>query len=256
MPVSIPTGETWINNGLTPPVTLPGSTLTVPAADTATGAVIVAATLLAPATDVSNPQSYSTTIEVMQIQITGSSSVTAGNSIPLTVQVNPGSVALQSVTWLVDNPALASISPATSTSTPGQYSGTLTAGTTAGTVNVTFQITLNDGDVTTLTSSQFPVTILPVHVTKITVAGPTSLTHGGNTYNYTATVTPANATNPGVTWSWTKVGSSHLSPTLTSTGPDSVTLTTDSSHTGTITITATAEDGSGVSGTTQNITIN
>ncbi len=243
-----PYGETWTNND----VILPSSTLT---AGSTTGPVIVYATPTVQYQSTSPCVSpWFTNITIMSMPISGPGSVTVGSSIPLTVQVSPGSVQLQNnMTWLVDNPALASISGGNMTyHSNGSYSGTLT-GTTTGTVNVTFQITLQDG--TLLTSPSFPVTITPVYVKGITVAGTTPVSHGGHTGNYTATVTPANATNPDVTWSWTRVsGSSSLSPTLTSTGNDSATLTTDS-HTGTITITATAEDGSGVSGS-YSVTIN
>lgn len=81
-----------------------------------------------------------------------------------------------------------------------------------------------------------------VNVTAITVNGNATITTPGGTATYTASVTPGNATNKNVTWSVTP-GTGNA--TIDQTGK--LTSVAD----GTVTVVATAADGSGVTGTKQ-----
>jgi LPXTG-motif cell wall-anchored protein len=88
------------------------------------------------------------------------------------------------------------------------------------------------------------VTYTPVPVTNITItgtAGATAITADGGTLQISAAVLPTNATDPSVTWSvMPGTGNATINSTtglLTATGN------------GTVTVTATANDGSGVIGT-------
>lgn len=81
-----------------------------------------------------------------------------------------------------------------------------------------------------------------VPVTAITVSGDATITKAGGTADYTASITPENATNKAVTWSVTP-GTGNA--TIDQTGK----LTSVAN--GTVTVVATAQDGSGVTGTLQ-----
>lgn len=81
-----------------------------------------------------------------------------------------------------------------------------------------------------------------VPVTAITVSGNATITEAGGTADYTASVTPENATNKAVNWSVTP-GTGNA--TIDQTGK----LTSVAN--GTVTVVATAADGSGVTGTLQ-----
>lgn len=82
-----------------------------------------------------------------------------------------------------------------------------------------------------------------VKVTSITISGPTSA-EVGDTLTYTASVSPSNATNKAVTWTISS-GSSYA--TITSQNDSSCTVKANAA--GTITIKATADDGSGKTAT-------
>lgn len=82
-----------------------------------------------------------------------------------------------------------------------------------------------------------------VKVTSITISGPTSA-EVGDTLTYTASVSPSNATNKAVTWTISS-GSSYA--TITSQSDTSCTVKANAA--GTITIKATADDGSGKTAT-------
>ncbi|MCH2044689.1 MAG: Ig-like domain-containing protein, partial [Saprospiraceae bacterium] len=162
----------------------------------------------------------------------GLTSVATGNTLQMVATVTPANATDPSVTWsVVNQTGSATIDPVT---------GLLTAGT-AGTVQVI--ATANDGSTVTGT---LIITIVPttVLVSSISVQGQggQSNVDVGSTLQMVATVLPANATNPSVTWSITnQTGSATIDPTtgvLTGTSP------------GTVEVTATANDGSSVSGST------
>jgi len=171
---------------------------------------------------------------VTQITVTSAGDVTeieTGETLQYSVQVLPSDATNKSVTWSVTNQ--------TGTATITQ-AGLLTA-TKAGTVNVV--ATAQDGSGVS-GSKQLTITEPEVLVTQITVssAGGVTEIETGETLQYSAQVLPSDASNQSVTWSVTnKTGTA----TITQTGL----LTTTSA--GTVNVLATAQDGSGVSGSKQ-----
>jgi uncharacterized protein YjdB len=160
----------------------------------------------------------------------GATTVISGNTLLMEATVTPANASNPSVTWSLTN--------GTGTATINPSTGLLTAGT-IGTVTVC--ATANDGSGTQGCTT---ITIDPILVTNITVQGQggvTSVTNG-STLQMVETVTPANATDPSVTWSVTNgTGSATINPT---TGVLTATAV------GTVTVCATANDGSGVQGCT------
>jgi len=204
-------------------------------AGTHNGTVVVTAT----SQDVSKASaSMSITINIIPVaSVTvasqgGATSVYTGQTLQMSATVSPADASIQTVVWSVANSggANASIDPNT---------GLLTAGTNAGTATVT--ATSTDGYATSL-----PYTIsITVRVSGITVAGYggaiSVLCGSGNTLQMTAIITPKTASNPAVTWSVTNSGGTNA--TISGTG-----LLSAGTQGGTVTVTATANDGSGVVG--------
>ncbi|ULO06746.1 S-layer homology domain-containing protein [Paenibacillus sp. 19GGS1-52] len=172
-------------------------------------------------------------IPVSSITITGDSSVQTGQNIQLAAISAPANATNQAVTWSVVN--------GTGSATIDGTSGELTAGDPG---TVTVQAAATDGSgivgsiqitVTALTPP--PVTIL-VH--SITVTGDPSV-QVGQSIQLATTVTPAKATNPTVEWSvYSGTGTASIDVNGLLTG---ITV-------GTVTVKATATDGSAVFGST------
>jgi len=173
----------------------------------------------------------SSQIPISSITITGGSSITTrGGTLQLTAAVQPSNATNKAVTWsLTGGSAYAFINSTT---------GLLTA-VANGTVTV--RVTANDGSgeygtaTVTITNQNIPVA-------GITIAGGNSITTRGGTLQLTAAVQPSNATNKAVTWSLT--GGSAYAFINSTTG-----LLTAVAN-GTVTVRVTANDGSGVYGTT------
>lgn len=144
-----------------------------------------------------------------------------GGSEKLTATVEPANATNQTVTWSSNNEQVATVAD-----------GTVTA-VKAGTAAITVKTA--DGNY----QATCAVTVKPqnVLVTHISVTGTASL-YVGDTAKLTAKVEPTNATNPAVTWS-------SNNESVATVGTDG-TVTAVSA--GTATITATAQDGSNVSG--------
>ena len=160
----------------------------------------------------------------------GATSVLTGNTLQMVATVLPANATNSTVVWSVTN----GTGSATINSSTGMLSGA-----TPGTVQVCATATDGSGVFGCVT-----ITVDPVLVSSITVQGQGGATSvpSGNTLQMVATVLPANATNPSVTWSVTNgTGSATISP---STG-----ILTGGTA-GTVTVCATANDGSGVSGCT------
>jgi uncharacterized protein YjdB len=175
---------------------------------------------------------------VTALTVTSSAiTVVAGDTLTMSAIALPSNATDKTVTW--------SVADDTGSATITTSSGILTA-VSPGAVTVT--ATANDGSGVT-GSLQITITAAPVSVTGITVsgaAGATTVT-SGSTLQMSAAVLPANATDNSVTWSVTN-------------GTGSATITTSgglltATGVGTVTVTATANDGSGITGTLQ-ITIN
>jgi uncharacterized protein YjdB len=173
------------------------------------------------------------TVAVAGITVTcagGATTITTvGGTLQLTATVSPDNATNKSVTWSIQNgTGQASIS--TNGLVIAIADGTVTAKATA-----------NDGSGV---SGSLVITISEqiVYVASITVAGAngaTSINSIGGTLQLSASVTPTNATNKAVTWS-IQNGTGQAS--ISTTGL--VTAIAD----GTVTSNATANDGSGVSG--------
>ena len=154
-----------------------------------------------------------------------SATIDPGTTTTLTATVAPANATTSDVTWTSSNPAVATV----------DATG-LVSGVAAGTAVIT--ATAHDGSQVS-GSSTITVTAAPIPVTSITVSPAATSIEAGTTDTLTATVAPANATTPGVTW--------------TSSDPTVATVDTTGLVTGitagTVVITATATDGSGVTGT-------
>jgi uncharacterized protein YjdB len=170
-------------------------------------------------------------IAVTSITISGGTAITTGGgTLQLTASVLPANATNKTVTW--------SITSGSAYATINSSTGLLTAVDNG---SVTIRAIAADGsgvfETTTVTISN---QVIPV--TSITVSGGTAITTGGGTLQLTASVLPANATNKTVTWSITS-GSAYATIN-SSTG-----LLTAVDN-GSVTVRATAADGSGVLGTT------
>jgi uncharacterized protein YjdB len=166
---------------------------------------------------------------VESISISGSD-ITDGKTSQLTVTILPQNASTKTVEWSVSDATIAKISD----------SGLLTA-INNGTVTVTATAKDSSGKSAIKEIKISGVAAPTVFVTNISVSG-SDITDGAST-QLTAAVLPANATNLYVTWSVSNVSIASISEQGL----------LYPYNNGTITVTATAADGSGVSG---QITIN
>jgi uncharacterized protein YjdB len=176
---------------------------------------------------------------VTALTVTSSAiTVVAGDTLTMSAIALPSNATDKTVTW--------SVADDTGSATITTSSGILTA-VSPGAVTVT--ATANDGSGVT-GSLQITVTAPPVttvSVSAITVTASAVTVANGGTLQMNAVVAPGDATDNSVTWS---VTDGTGSATITS-GGGLLTAT----GVGTVTVTATANDGSGVTGTLQ-ITVN
>lgn len=147
-----------------------------------------------------------------------------GSQETLIATVHPSDATNQSVTWESSN---------TEAATVDQQGNVTAVSAEKGTAVITVKTAEGDHQAT-CTVTVTPKTVL---VSSIQVQGAASL-YVGNTAKLTATVTPTTATNPAVTWS------SNNQEVATVGADGTVTAKTA----GKATITATAQDGSGISG--------
>ena len=174
-------------------------------------------------------------IPVTGITVTGAGGATTittdGGTLQLSAAVLPANADNKTVTWsITSGSGFASINSST---------GLLTA-TDNG--SVTARATANDGSgvygtlIITISNQVIPVT----SITVTGAGGATTIAADGGTLQLSATVLPSNATNKTVTWSITS-GSSRASINSTT----GLVTATDN---GSITVRATASDGSGIYG--------
>ena len=200
-------------------------------------------TVRATATDGSNVYGSTTiTISGQVIPITsitvsgqgGATSITTdGGTLQMVATVSPSNATNKTVTW--------SITSGSSYATINSTTGLLTAVDNG---TVTARATATDGS-NVYGSTTITISGQVIPVTSITVSGQggaTSITTDGGTLQMAATVSPSNATNKTVTWSITS-GSSYA--TINST-----TGLLTAVDNGTVTVRATATDGSNVYGST------
>ena len=172
-------------------------------------------------------------IPVTSISISGGNAITTnGGTLQLTTTVLPSNATDKSVTWAITGGA--------AFATINNESGLLTA-IANGTVTVRATAKDGSGVYGTITVNITGQSVQIIPVSSINVSGGTAITAPGGTLQLIATVLPSNATNKTVTWSIT--GGSAYGSVNSSTG-----LLTAVAN-GTVTIMATANDGSGVYGT-------
>jgi len=171
-----------------------------------------------------------TTVTVTQpvtgitVAFSPASPITAGNTTTASATITPTTANTKTVTWSSSNTAVAIVNETT---------GVVTA-VAAGTATIT--ATAQDGSGVTGAAS-LTVNAATVAVTGVAIDGGNFSLTNGSTKQLTVTITPANATNPAVTWSATGAAS------VSSTG-----LVTAGNTAGTATITATSVSNTGVKG--------
>ncbi|MEG2596934.1 MAG: Ig-like domain-containing protein [Oscillospiraceae bacterium] len=155
---------------------------------------------------------------------------TAANTLQLTATITPANASLQSVTWSSSSPAVAKVND----------SGLVT-GLTAGTATITASAKDGSGVKGTfvLTVSKKPTQIVKVTGITVTQAQSKTEVEVDSTLPLGVTVSPSNATNKGVTWTSSNSAFATVNASGVVTGVKA----------GSVTITATAADGSGVRGT-------
>ena len=158
---------------------------------------------------------------VKAIEIVGDDNMLVGETQTLTVKVSPATAENKKVEWSSSDTSVATV----------DANGVVTA-LKAGTVTITAVTT--DG---TRLSAEIEITVDPVLAQAITVSGDEEM-ENGTEQTLLATVTPDNTTNPEVEWS-----SSDTSVATVDANGKITAL-----KVGSVTVTATATDGSGVSG--------
>ncbi len=166
-----------------------------------------------------------TTINVDEITVLGTNTVTVDSTTTLSATVSPSDATNPTVTWSSENPAVATVDSST-----GAVKGIAT-----GTAKIT--ATASDGSNVT-GSATVTVSAATVAVTGITVSGASTVQVGGE-ISLTAAVLPSNATTKGVTWTSSNTNYATVSDSGVVKGIAA----------GPVTITATAQDESGVAGT-------
>lgn len=163
---------------------------------------------------------------VTSVSVSGTAtSVLAGNSILLSATVSPANASNPAITWASSNNAVATVSGI------GQVRG-LSSGVVT--------ITATSVDVPSV-QGMYVVTVIQ-RVTAITVSGTggiNTISVLGGTLQMEATVAPATATNPTVTWTVSNEAIATI---------NSVTGLLQAVANGTVLVTASAVDGSGVTG--------
>ncbi len=169
-------------------------------------------------------------IEVESVTISGSSSVTVGSSIKLSVTLKPENATTKKLTWKSSNPSIATVDE------NGNVKGLKTG-------KVTITVTTENGKTATKditvkakstsnpkpSNSPTPTTIDP---TGVTIGGLTEV-YVGKSIQLWATVSPDNATNKSVTWSSNNSGIATVDENGNVTGVSA----------GTVTITVTTANG-------------
>ena len=169
---------------------------------------------------------YSFTIPrtlVVDLEITGTATMIIGTAQVLSVSISPAEATDQTVTWSSSDTGIATV----------DETGSVTA-VSVGNVEIT--AIANDGSGI---SNAFTITVNPVLVESITISGEAEMEVGA-TQTLTVTINPGNATDNSVTWasSNTDLATVDQAGLVTAVGA------------GSVEITATANDGSGVTGST------
>ena len=176
---------------------------------------------------------------VTSISISGSSSGEVGDRITLTATTSPSSADDRGVTFsITSGSSRASIVSQSETSTGGRCTIELES---AGSITVTATASDGSGVTRTKTITIYEPEIL---VSSVSISGSSSM-KVGDTLTLTATTSPSNADDRTVNWSITS-GLSHVTYTTSDTSTGGRIVLTGVSE-GSVTIRATAADGSGAS---------
>jgi len=154
---------------------------------------------------------------------TSLSATVTSNPVTLIATINPTDATDKTVAWASSNPNVAIVSPSGVVSFKGIGSATITVTTTDGLKTATCNVTVNSISVTDITLDQATL----------------SMTVASSQVTLTPTINPIDASDKSVTWlsSNTKIATVNASGIVTAISV------------GTATITVTANDGSGISGT-------
>ena len=172
-----------------------------------------------------------------------SATLTPGEDAILTTSFAPSTTTLQTVTWSSSNTNVATVTKYGLVRAIANGSATITATANdgsgkTGTSLITVQSSIDGGD------EDDPIAVTGVSLDK------TSITlEEGETETLSATISPANATNQGISWSSSNSSIATVSSgvvTAVSEGSATITVTTDDGHkTATCSVTVTAGSGSG-----------
>ncbi len=172
---------------------------------------------------------YAMNVETVVTPVTaitlGGGTVEKGSTMQVTLTVEPSNATNPAVSWATSDPNIATVD------------GGVVTGVNAGTVTIT--ATSTDG---TNVSGSCYVTVnepQPTLVQSIAVSGVPASVKVGDTFTLSAAVAPDNANNKAIAWSTSDANKATVDA---STGAVTV------KGTGDVTITATAQDGSGVTG--------
>ena len=167
------------------------------------------------------------------ISLTGTSTITIGQTSQLTVGYTPGDTNVKNVTFTSSNSNIAGVSNTGLVTGVAQGTATITATAQAasGTVTATLTMTIN-----------------PVSVTGVSLNETSATLRAGKTLTLIATVSPSNATNKNVTWSSGNTGIATVTNsgvvTGVSAGTTNITVTTvDGSKTARCSVTVVATGG-------------
>ena len=222
---SIQVGGTETLTATVSPKDAANKKVTWKSSNAAIASVDAKATITVTTEDGSKTATCKVTVKAATIAVTGvtlnktATSLLVGGSETLTATVAPADATNKKVTWESDKPEIASVDD----------NGKVT-GVAAGEATIT--VTTEDGGKT----ATCKVTVKPILVSEITLAA--LAIYVGESKAVTATVKPDDATNKELTWK----SSDESIATVDNTGK------VTGKKIGTATITATARDGSGVSG--------
>lgn len=187
-------------------------------------------------------------VEVKGISIVGTSTLTVGSNIKLTVTFNPDNATNQNLKWESSNTSIATVDGNGNVKGLKEGKVTIKATTENGktatkTITVTAKSTSqnsNNNNNSSNNNNNNPSKPEEVYPDNVTITG-LDVVNVGKTIQLTATVTPSNATNTSVTWSSNNTGIATVNQSGVVTGEDDgeviITATTSNGKTATYKVT-------------------